>query len=301
MRVTFYGVRGGYPASGPGFNRIGSHTTCIRIDAGGHLIVIDAGTGMANVGRDLLRNRKRRRAGLDVTLLLTHGHHDHLAGLPHFLPAYFAETSVWAFGPPAMGTERAIVRMFQPPWFPVRFSELLATWAFHDLRESEVILLPPKKPPKVIARAAAGKAGTDDVVIRVVRCYGHMRDGVYVYRIEHRGRSVVIATDVETPQGGDERLRRISAGADLLVHDAQYTEMQYVGIPTQGYGHSTPRMAGEAAVAAKVKRLLLTHHAPEHDDETVERLTDEARACFPNTEPAHEGMVVELRPKKRNQ
>lgn len=308
MRVTFYGVRGGYPASGAGFAKGGSHTTCVRIDAGGHLIIIDAGTGLARLGRDLIRGNKGERH-VDIVLLLTHGHHDHLAGLPHFLPLFSPWAQIHAFGPPSMGTEAALWRMFSSPWFPVRLDELPSRVSSRDLNVAEVIVLEPtgrSKTPRVVrddelktelGGPQRGKAAP--VIIRAHRCLGHPRDGVYVYRIEHGGASVVMATDVEAPQGGDIELAKFARGADLLIHDAQYTKAQYLEIPAQGFGHSTPQMAGDLAVAAKVKRLILTHHSPENNDETVSKMVGEAKKLFANTDAAFEGTTIELGTTKR--
>jgi ribonuclease BN (tRNA processing enzyme) len=304
MRVTFHGVRGGYPSSGEGFAAVGAHTTCVRFDAGGHVIVVDAGTGLAPLGRELLEAAPPS-GRVTIVLLLSHGHHDHLAGLPYCRPFYRPGTTVHVFAPPAIGAERAVRRMFEPPWFPVRFDELPSRWSFQDLGEECVLVLPPPCEgwAPVVARAANGapKLAEGSVVVRTLRYLNHPRDGVSVYRIEHAGASAVMATDVEGPAGGDARLRRFAAGADLLIHDAQYSEEQYHSIPTQGFGHSTPRMACEMAAAAEVSRLLLTHHSPEADDRQVAATVAEARALFAETDAARVGMVVELegRPRRK--
>jgi ribonuclease BN (tRNA processing enzyme) len=309
MKVTFYGVRGGYPSSGARFAGVGTHTTCVRFDAGGHVIVVDAGTGFASFGKDLLlETSKARRA--TIVLLLTHGHHDHLAGLPYCRAAYMPGTTVHVVAPPALGAERAVRHMFEPPWFPVRFDELPSQWTFRELREHEVLELPPPGEgwaPVVARRDAAGSARgagrgrRAPVVVRTLRYLNHPRDGVAVYRIEHGGVSVVMATDVEGSVGGDVRLRRFAAGADLLIHDAQYSEERYLSIPAQGFGHSTPRMAGELARAAGVGRLLLTHHSPEADDAEVAIRVAEARESFASTDAALEGAVVDLAlPRRRS-
>jgi phosphoribosyl 1,2-cyclic phosphodiesterase len=180
----------------------------------------------------------------------------------------------------------------------VRFDELPARWSFHDLGEEQLLALPPPGEgwtpwlARVDERDAAPVEGS--VVVRTLRYLNHPRDGVSVYRIEHAGVSAVMATDVEGTVGGDVKLRRFAAGADLLIHDAQYSETQYVSIPTQGFGHSTPRMACEAAAAAGVSRLVLTHHSPEADDRTVASTAAEARKLFAATDAARVGMVVEL-------
>jgi ribonuclease BN (tRNA processing enzyme) len=135
------------------------------------------------------------------------------------------------------------------------------------------------------------------VVVRLMKSYAHP-GGVYVYRIEWRGRSLVYATDTEGYVGMDRRLAAFAKGADVLIHDAQYSEEQYRGLkgfmPTQGYGHSTPQMACEVAAAAGVKRLALFHHDPNYDDESVHDLEEQARATFKTAFSAREGLQVEL-------
>jgi ribonuclease BN (tRNA processing enzyme) len=124
---------------------------------------------------------------------------------------------------------------------------------------------------------------------------------VHVYRIDYRGRSLVYATDTEGYVGGDRKLTAFARGADLLIHDAQYSEEHYRGqiveLPsTQGYGHSTPQMACELAKAAGVRKLVLFHHDPNYTDEMVADLEVRARSVFPNACAASEGLVITLIP-----
>jgi ribonuclease BN (tRNA processing enzyme) len=208
-----------------------------------------------------------------------------------------------------MGAEGALWHMFKSPWFPVRLDELPCQLLPFDLNVAETVLLHSKRGQtnptvvrdsevkKELSKGQRGQAGP--VVIRAHRCLGHPRDGVYIYRIEHGGASVVMATDVEAHQGGDVEFAKFAAGADLLIHDAQYTEAQYLKIPAQGFGHSTPKMACELAAAAKVKRLILTHHSPENDDAAVKKMIAGARKHFAKTDGAFEGTVIELGSSKR--
>ena len=120
--------------------------------------------------------------------------------------------------------------------------------------------------------------------------------GVFIYRIEYGGRSMVYATDTEGYIGGDQRLIQFARGADLLVHDAQYTEAEYTSdsASKQGWGHSTWPMAVAVARAAGVKQLALFHHDPLHSDDMLEQLEKQAQASFAQTFLAREGMTVEL-------
>jgi ribonuclease BN (tRNA processing enzyme) len=123
--------------------------------------------------------------------------------------------------------------------------------------------------------------------------------GVHIYRIEYGGRSLVYATDIEGYVGGYRKLAAFAHGADLLIHDAQYSEEHYRGemarMPsTQGYGHSTPQMACELAEAAAVRELALFHHDPNYTDETVAGLEVRARRDFPNVCAAYEGLIIHI-------
>jgi ribonuclease BN (tRNA processing enzyme) len=119
-----------------------------------------------------------------------------------------------------------------------------------------------------------------------------------MYRVTCGGRSVVYATDVEGPKGGHEDVVAFARGADVLIHDAQYTDLEYHGghLNKAGWGHSTVRMAAEVACAAKVKQLVLYHHDPEHDDAQVHQLERLARTIFPKSRAATEGLEVRLSP-----
>jgi ribonuclease BN (tRNA processing enzyme) len=116
------------------------------------------------------------------------------------------------------------------------------------------------------------------------------------YSVEYRGKRAVFATDTEGYEGGDRLLTRFSRGADLLVHDAEYTDVEYVGPPLarQGWGHSTWRMASEVGQRADVKRLALTHHHADHDDATMADIEREVQASFPSAFVAREGTTVKL-------
>ena len=117
-----------------------------------------------------------------------------------------------------------------------------------------------------------------------------------IYNIRYRGKSLVFATDTEGYEGGDQRLIDLAQDADLLIHDAEYTESEYTGPPRvrQGWGHSTWLMAVEVGQKAHVKRLALTHHHARHDDATMRRIEQEAQAILPQAFVAREGTTIVL-------
>ncbi len=134
------------------------------------------------------------------------------------------------------------------------------------------------------------------VQISVLNSTAHAGEAVSIYKITWSAKSMVYATDTEGYVGGDTRLIEFARGADLLIHDAQYTQSEYVTSPRpkQGWGHSTPEMATSTAKAAQVKKLALFHHDPNHDDETLAEIERKAQQDFPNTILAYEGLTIEL-------
>lgn len=296
--VKFWGVRGSYPTPGPQTMQYGGNTACVEVRAGGHTIILDAGTGIIPLGRELAAQaRQTQGAGIPPLLILfSHLHHDHTQGFPFFGPAYNPAARLHLYGPGAaeQALEELLARNQTPPAFPITLRDMNATREIRTISELDRILLDENG----IRLTKAGTAPAPDaVLIRLMKSYSHP-GGVYFYRIEWRGRSLVYATDTEGYVGSDRRLSAFARGADLLIHDAQYSEQHYRGLngwtSTQGFGHSTPQMACEAAGAAGVKCLALFHHDPNYDDETVRDLQEQAQSIFKSTFSAREGLEVTL-------
>jgi len=284
LRIRFWGVRGSYPTPGPSTVGVGGNSSCVEIDAGDHTLIFDAGTGLIGLGRDLVR----RPGEPQVHIFLSHLHHDHIEGLRFFAPVYSPEWNCHVYGA-ASGApetlERLLAQTMSPRLFPVSLSQLPARLSIRNLKERERFHFGSRTPTEVVARYSRA----------------HPKVGVTLYRVNRGGRSVVYASDVESPKGGFEDVVALARGADVLIHDAQYTDEEYYGghLNKSGWGHSTVLMAAQAARAAKVEQLILYHHDPEHNDAEVHRLEQLAQTIFPNSHAAIEGMELELAPRHK--
>ncbi len=251
MRITIWGCRGSVPAPGPETLRYGGNTTCLEIRATDNaLFIVDAGSGLRKLGKKLLDEAELK----EFCLILTHSHWDHLLGFPFFLPGYFSRFSIHVCGGPGArdSLRDYLARPMEPPYFPVDFGTMKANFTF--------------------CQDCPGD-----------RCHPTMRmapvplshpNGGYGYRFVENGRTFVFLTDNEIGfphPGGLSRTDYVAAcrGADLLIHDAQYTDEDYK--ITRGWGHSTFAATVDLALEAGVKRLGLFHHDPDRTDEDLER------------------------------
>jgi len=298
--VRFWGVRGSYPVPGPETVAIGGNTPCVEVQVDGHSIILDAGTGIIALGQDLLQRSKQQNHPTVATILFSHTHHDHTQGIPFFVPAYQGGNTFYILGPRTFDQdlEEALSRAMLPPAFPVQLQDLHSFKIIRNLEETDLLIFHNgNQEPQVRHRYRnAPPADPKDVVVYTQKSYAHPQGGVYHYRIEWGGKSLVYATDTEGYLGSDQRLTQFSKGADLLIHDAQFTESEYLDTEDsrQGWGHSTPRMATSVANLAGVHTLVLFHHDPSHGDETI--LEMEKRACnlFSSTYTAYEGLSFDL-------
>lgn len=295
--ARFWGVRGSYPVSGGADQQIGGNTSCVEVQVGGHEIILDAGTGLIPLGR-------RFRESLNVspptiTIIFSHLHYDHILGLPFFDPLYQPGTRLYLAGPRLAGRDFSdmLGRAITSPYFPVDLHDAPSTCQFYTIEPGDYLQWRPGDlQPHVQREQLNGgqkRPTGDDVRMRFLHSAAHPRNGCLISRIEYQGHSLVYATDVEWGQADSQQLVHFAEGADLLIHDAQYSEEDYFA-SKRGFGHSTAHMATEVARAAGVKHLLLFHHDPEYDDDALEHLQNTAQRAFPETRLAFEGLEVSL-------
>ena len=297
MKVKFWGVRGSYPTPGAGTVKYGGNTACVEIQASERTLILDAGTGIIPLGRELARTK---RAG-ELLLLFSHLHHDHTQGFPFFIPAYMPNAKLHIYGPD--GTHESIKNVLErnqsSETFPISLRDMSSTKDIQAVRESQVIVWD-EDGVRVVESVVS--LSDEAVVIRIHKSYAHP-GGVFVYRITWRGQSIVYATDTEGYVGTDKRLVKFAKDADVLIHDAQYLDEHYwgqlEGLPsTQGYGHSTVTMACEVAASAQTGKLVLFHHDPSYTDAMLAGMERTAKSLFADSVAAHEGLEITLQLQK---
>lgn len=271
-RIRFHGVRGSLAAPGTQTAAVGGNTSCVEITGGDTRLILDAGTGLRQLGDELAAT-----GPVEATILLSHLHWDHIQGLPFFAPIYLPGSAIEILSGPngVMPLEDALRAQMRAPFFPVAYDLLRADVAARDLSAAETF--------------HAG--GAEITVARL-----NHPDPVYGYRVELGGCSIVYATDTEHFACVDPGLEALARGADVLIYDAQYTPEEYAGDggPARvGWGHSTYVAAAELARAAKVGTLVLFHHDPRRTDDGVAELERRARSMFAATVAAREGMDLD--------
>lgn len=276
LNVSFFGVRGSTPCPSEANRRYGGNTSCVALESPGHApIVLDLGTGLRFWG-----------ATLDPTdvfhgsALITHLHWDHVQGLPFFTPVLKPSAHFDVYGPPQPecgSLADAFNQFMRPPYFPVTTKDLLGDIRFHEAWDEDLEL----DGAKVKVRA----------VPHVGRTCG--------YRVEMGGATVAYLSDHQMPTDGSHDIAdgvlELCDGADLLIHDAQYTVAEFPAKST--WGHCTPDYAVHVAREAGARRLALFHHDPSHSDVDIDGMLANARTLAEGTTidevvAAHEGLVI---------
>jgi phosphoribosyl 1,2-cyclic phosphodiesterase len=303
LTVRFWGDRGSIPCPGPFTVRYGGNTSCLEIRADEKLVIIDLGTGIKPFG-DWLMDNDFKKGPIDADIFITHTHWDHIMGFPMFTPIFISTTTLRIRGPVSYEGEslKSIMSaQMDYRYWPVRLSELSARILYDQIKETSLDL-------------GGGLWVTTKYLNHPILCLG--------YRFEYQGKSIVTAYDTEpfrnvfptdpndpsydetAAREGEEaareendKLLRFFLGADILIHDAQYTQEEYRSGKT-GWGHSSYEQAINAAHKARVKKLILHHHDPNRTDDQLSSLEETYRRRIAGKTPleimmAREGLAVE--------
>ena len=253
MRIKVWGCRGSLPTPGASTVRYGGNTACVEVrDSTGSLLILDAGTGLRELGAALMNGGGPRPFSVD--LLLSHLHWDHIQGIPFFRPAYDPKTSLRIRGPKQARTMKELLGLgMDDPFFPVDIDDMPARLDVGELDD-----------------------GSDERIgrFRVLAASIFHPSPALAYRVEADGRALVYATDTEDPFSGKPNpVVPLAKDADMLIHDAQYLETDFK--PT--WGHSTVASAIDVAVNARAKRLVLYHHDPDRSDDALDAIGRDAQ------------------------
>jgi phosphoribosyl 1,2-cyclic phosphodiesterase len=262
MKINFWGTRGSISAPGRERIKYGGHTTCVSVElADGSIIIIDGGTGIKDLS-DYFQKNKPELTNFNV--LMTHAHWDHVIGFPFFLPVYFKKNTINFYGTSTThkNVKKLIAHVWDPPFFPVPFESLKAKFNFYQCRKCKFIEINHAKITTIPLSHPNGGVG---------------------YKIEENNKTFVFLTDNElsfqhNPEIKVEDYAEFARGADLLVHDGQYSPKDYK--ITRGWGHSVYLEACELALKAGVKKLALTHHDYNHSDKDIDGFVKEGKAYF---------------------
>ena len=270
MAVRFWGVRGSIACPGSNTLRYGGNTPCVELICGRDTLIFDAGTGIRQLGTSLVKAAN----GTDFDIFLSHGHIDHVVGLPFFAPLFVKDQVVRVWGgnlQAAGGVKQAVKKLMSFPFFPLQVDALQARLEFHDFSAGDTIN---PRPGITLRTAPLNHPG-----------------GATGYRVDYNGSSVAYVTDIEIGAGPlDPALVELIRGASLLILDTTYTNDE---LPSHaGWGHSTWQQGIEVANAANVGTLCLFHHDPEHDDDMMDKIAAKAEALRPGTIVAREGLKV---------
>ena len=267
--LRFWGVRGSVPTPGPSTVRYGGNTSCVEVRLGDEVMILDAGTGIRLLGDALAREFVG--TNLEVSLLISHSHWDHIQGLPFFAPAYQAGNRLRIYGCEGarQGLHWILSRQMEQPHFPIAMREMVSEVTITELKEAELSL---------------GE-------IHVASLALNHPGGSTGYRLSCDGQSVAYLPDNEpasyglldstaaaaATESGDlnREIIEFIHGVDVAVMDAQYDALEYRD--HVGWGHGCVDDVVRIAVAGEVQRLFLFHHDPDHDDARVDQMVLRAR------------------------
>jgi phosphoribosyl 1,2-cyclic phosphodiesterase len=271
VKIRFWGVRGSIATPSPRHIAFGGNTSCIEVRIGDRVIILDAGTGIRNLGNQLIKEEIK-----SFDILMSHTHWDHMNGFPFFTPAYNPECEIRIKAGHLIdqgGLERVLQGQMTQPMFPVPLAAMNSRMKIEDFRTGDRLDL------------------GDGIEIRTAML--NHPNGATGYRIEHNGRSLCYITDTEhVPEKPDRSILGLIEGADLVIYDSTYTEEEF---PARvGWGHSTWNEGVKLCRMAGAGSMAIFHHDPDHEDDFMDKIEADARSEWDNVFAAREQMEVEL-------
>ncbi len=278
MKVKFWGVHGSIPVPGSGTLKYGGNTSCVELSSGGKTIILDSGTGIRELGLDIVnRNKVNGHRSYDLSVFFSHVHWDHIQGFPFFKPIFMPEFEIDLYGPSHsdVDIESALRGQMVAPHFPIQLTDLQARINFKEINSGEIIQI--------------GQMSIENVSLD----HPH---GALGFKITCENKSVAYICDHEHINESKQRLVKFLKNTDQLIFDSHFTPAQYSGSNgnggRKGWGHSTWVQGVELCREADINQLILTHHGSE--DNIVEEMEFQAQKEFRNTVAAYEGLELSL-------
>lgn len=274
--VTFWGVRGSLPVPGLNTIKYGGNTSCVQIQIGERLFIMDAGTGIHSLGQALIKKGQP----INGDIFITHTHWDHIQGFPFFAPAFIKGNRFNLYGQSKVNQNFGDLMKGQMMYehFPVSLDQMGASIEMNELQSDMEIDL------------------GDDITVKTL--HSNHPGGCLCYRLNHAGRSCCYLSDTEHYPELNQDMVDFIAGADLVIYDANYTDDEYYGSngqpPRIGWGHSTWQEGIKLMQAGGAKKMILFHHSNFHTDADMDLIEKEARLCYSDLIAAREGMVISI-------
>lgn len=291
--VQFRGVRGSHPTPDFNFLEYGGNTACVEVNVNGHLIILDAGTGIIKCGNELLKDyvAEFHKEPITATILLSHFHGDHVQGLPYFKPFHLntSNINIAGYTDYEENIDEVVSKAAFDKSFPLSLNDLNAKLNFYEINDSYAMIFNDEEDEPEFVKIQSDEdyePEGEEVVVSCLKSNSHPKEGVMIYKIAYKDKSLVYATDTEGYVGANKKLVLFARDTDLLIHDAQYTSDEYLNsyFSKQGYGHSTFDMALEIFSQAKAKSLAFFHLDPNYNDEFLQEIekhyTENCKNCF---------------------
>ncbi|MEM9331184.1 MAG: MBL fold metallo-hydrolase [Pseudomonadota bacterium] len=271
--VTFWGTRGTLPAPGPQFQHAGGNTNCIEVTCGTHTIVIDAGTGLRQLGSNLITQRSDQV----LHMLLTHAHYDHVEGVPFFAPFFEEDRKLDIYCGELDGsssTKETVLNLMRRPYFPVGPDVFAADVSYNDIKSGDSFDL------------------SDEIKVSTVEL--NHPGGATGYRIDYEGKSFACITDTEhIPGKPDEGILELIEEVDLFIYDCSLTDVELPEF--EGYGHSSFEEGMRLCKRANAGSFRAFHHMPFRTDSDLEAMEKAIKHEMPESGVAREGDVISIK------
>ena len=279
--VKFRGVRGSFPTAKKNFLEFGGNTASVEVRCGKQLIILDAGTGIIDIGYDVIKDSiiNQDKTPHNAVIFLSHIHQDHIQGLQFYKPLFNQNSKIKLFGLNVNGEnlKKSLETILFDKVFPLGLDEIQSNFEINNFNQNNVVVISQNGEVKLFDINDSIVINEDDIVVSAYKTTAHPKHGCLCIKVQYKSKTLVYATDKESYIGADKRFIQFAHNCDMLIHDAQYTYQDYINPihPKQGFGHSTFEMAIDCANLSKAKKMFFFHYDPDYDDSKMAMLEEQ--------------------------